>query len=84
MQRTFLYTFIFFDNGNLGIRFLLGIWRQEMTLEEVTKQLEKYGNTKEEQIRIIRKSRAELLDEIHSKQQLLDQLDYMIHEIRKK
>ena len=55
-----------------------------MTLEDVTKQLEKYGNTKEEQIRIIRKSRAELLDEIHSKQQLLDQLDYMIHEIRKK
>lgn len=54
-----------------------------MTLEEVTKQLEKHGNTKEEQIRIIQKSRAELLDEIHSKQQLLDQLDYMIHEIRK-
>lgn len=55
-----------------------------MTLEEVTKQLERHGNTKEEQIRIIRKSRAELLDEIHSKQQLLDQLDYMIYEIRKK
>lgn len=55
-----------------------------MTLEEVAKQLEKNGNIKEEQIRIIRKSRAQLLDEIHSKQQLLDQLDYMIHEIRKK
>lgn len=55
-----------------------------MTLEEVTKQLEKYADTKEEQIGIIRKSRAELLDEIHSKQQLLDQLDYMIHEVRKK
>ncbi|MDO4341047.1 MAG: hypothetical protein Q4C91_23725 [Eubacteriales bacterium] len=27
-----------------------------MTLEEVTKQLEKHGNTKEEQIRIIRKN----------------------------
>lgn len=54
-----------------------------MTLEEVLMQMEKHGDTKEEQLRIIRKSRAELLEEIHSKQQLLDRLDYMIHEIRK-
>lgn len=53
-----------------------------MTLEEITKQLEKNGKTKEDQIRIIRKCRAKLLDEIHSKQQLLDRLDYMIHEVR--
>ena len=45
-----------------------------MTLEEITRQLENNGNTKEEQIRIIRKNRAQLLDEIHGKQQLLDQL----------
>lgn len=54
-----------------------------MTLEEVTRQVKKCGKTKEEQIRILRKSRLQLLDEIHSKQQLLDQLDYMIHEIKK-
>ena len=54
-----------------------------MTLEEITRQVKENGKTKEEQIRILRKSRAQLLDEIHSKQQLLDQLDYMIHEIRK-
>lgn len=53
-----------------------------MTLEEVTRQV-KCGKTKEDQIRILRKSRLQLLDEIHSKQQLLDQLDYMIHEIKK-
>lgn len=53
-----------------------------MTLEEVTKQLEKHGNTKEEQIRIIRKSRAQLLDEIHGKQQLLDRLDYMLYQMK--
>lgn len=31
----------------------------------------------------IRRPEMTLLDEIHSKQQLLDQLDYMIHEIKK-
>ena len=54
-----------------------------MALEEVTRQVKKSGKTKEDQIRILRKSRLQLLDEIHSKQQLLDQLDYMIHEIKK-
>lgn len=54
-----------------------------MTLEEVTRQIKKSGKTKEDQIRILRKNRFQLLDEIHSKQQLLDQLDYMIHEIKK-
>jgi len=54
-----------------------------MTLEEVTRQVKKSGKTKEDQIRILRKSRLQLLDELHSKQQLLDQLDYMIHEIKK-
>lgn len=53
-----------------------------MTLEEVTRQLEKHGNTKAEQIRIIRKSRAQLLDEIHGKQQLLDRLDYMLYQMK--
>lgn len=53
-----------------------------MTLEEVTRQLEKHGNTKEEQIRIIRKSRAQLLDEIHGKQQLLDRLDYILYQMK--
>ena len=54
-----------------------------MTLEEVTKLVKETGKTKEDQIRILRKSRAQLLDEIHGKQQLLDQLDYMLHEIKK-
>lgn len=53
-----------------------------MTLEEVLKQLEKHSDIKEEQIRIIRKSRAELLEEIHGKQQLLDRLDYMLCQIK--
>lgn len=38
---------------------------------------------KEEKIRILRKQRYQLLDEIHSKQQSLNELDYMIERIRK-
>lgn len=52
-----------------------------MTLAEIMKQLDK--KAKEERIRILRKNRAQLLDEIHSKQQLLDQLDYMLYEMKK-
>lgn len=52
-----------------------------MTLEEITKQIEKNGNTKENQVRILRKNRALLLNEIHEKQQLLDRLDYMLYKI---
>ena len=55
-----------------------------------TEELKKYlrlidGNTesKEEQIRILRKQRCKLLDEIHEKQQSLDELDYMISETKK-
>ena len=51
-----------------------------MTLEEIEKQIGGKEKTKQEQIRILRKNRMQLLDEIHSKQQLLDQLDYMIYE----
>lgn len=54
-----------------------------MTLEEVTRQVKKSGKTREAQIRILRKNRSQLLDETHSKQQLLYQLDHMIHEIKK-
>lgn len=43
-----------------------------MTLTEITEQLNENRKTKEEKIRILRKNRAELMDEIHGKQQLLD------------
>lgn len=54
-----------------------------MTLTEITKQLNENEKTKEEKIKILRKSRAQLIDEIHKKQQLLDQLDYMLYEMKK-
>lgn len=45
--------------------------------------LRKKTTNKAEQIRIIRKQRCELMEEIHRKQQCLDRLDYMVDEIRK-
>ncbi len=54
-----------------------------MTLAEIEKLLDEQRITKEEKIRIIRKARCQLLEEIHCKQQLLDQLDYLLYEIKK-
>lgn len=44
-----------------------------MTLTEMTEKLNEDGKTKEERVKILRKNRA----------QLLDQLDYMLYEIKK-
>lgn len=38
---------------------------------------------RKEKIRLLRKQRFQLLDEIHDKQQSLDEIDYMIERIRK-
>lgn len=37
---------------------------------------------KKEKIRLLRKQRCQLLDEIHGKQQSIDELDYMIEKIK--
>lgn len=38
---------------------------------------------KQERIQLLRKQRLQLLDEIHEKQQSLDEIDYLIDKIRK-
>ena len=43
--------------------------------------LEQGEDVKTELVRLLRKCRNRLLDEIHDKQQLLDQLDYLIYQI---
>lgn len=70
------------DFRQLGLaRFLLNAG---FTLKETKKYLKlmKDKGTKEEQIRMLRKQRFELLDGIHEKQQILDQLDFLIWEKR--
>lgn len=39
-------------------------------------------NDKEIQIRLLRKYRCQLLEEIHGKQQTLDKIDYMVSKLR--
>lgn len=55
-----------------------------MTLEEITDQLRQKEQDRDAQIRILRKARCGLLEQIHSQQQLLDKLDYMLYELKKK
>ncbi len=52
-------------------------------LKEYLYLLDEKADSEEEQIRILRKQRYKLLDEIHGKQQSLDELDYMIRETKK-
>lgn len=56
------------------------------SVKEAKKYLElmKDGKANEEQIRMLRKQRFEVLEGIHEKQQVLDQLDYMILEKKNK
>ncbi len=41
-------------------------------------------NNQAEQIKLLNKHRANLLEDVHTKQKLLDQVDYMIYEIKNK
>lgn len=57
-----------------------------MGIEEIKEFMKLFyndGSDTKGQIQILRKQRFLLLDEIHKKQQLLDELDYMIGELKK-
>ncbi len=57
-----------------------------MGMEDVKKYMKHFyenKSDKKEQIQILRKQRFQVLDEIHRKQQSLDELDYMIGELKK-
>ena len=64
--------------GLIGILLKTGMSRQD-----VCRYLEllKVQGTENERIRLLRTYRAELLDEIHKKQQSLDHIDYIVYEI---
>lgn len=64
------------------IRFLTGAGLQLDDLKHFLQMRNQDAGSKEEQIRILKKQRYRLLDDIHRKQQLLDRLDYLIHEIK--
>lgn len=51
-------------------------------LKQFLQLFDQAAGTGEEQIRILKKRRYQLLDDIHQKQQMLDRLDYLIHNIK--
>lgn len=53
-------------------------------IKEVIDKIENSNWIYQEQIRFLKTERCKLLEEIHKKQQLLDQIDYYIYEINKK
>ena len=71
------------DLQNIGkFHFLHTAGMDADSLKQFIRLLEKGEDTREEQIRILRKFRFRLLEAIHVKQQKLDQVDYFIHEIK--
>ena len=65
-------------------RFLLKSGMDIETLQHLVQLMEAKMDTTSEQVKLLRKCRYQLLEEIHGKQQCLDQLDYYIHEIKQK
>lgn len=53
-----------------------------MTFTEITELTESGQKTTEEKLMLLRKIRANLMDELHCKQQVVDQVDYMIYELK--
>ena len=56
------------------------LFKSGMTADEVKSY---HATDRNGQLRILRKQRCLLLDEIHDKQQLLDEVDYLIEEKKK-
>lgn len=54
-----------------------------MTITEIAAQIESGQKTAEEKLILLRQTRAKMMEELHRKQQLIDQVDYMIYEIKK-
>ena len=73
------------DFGNIGlIHTLLKAGMDVQTLKSYLALSVRDAEEQKNKLRILRKARSRLLEEIHGKQQSLDQLDYIIDQIRKK
>ena len=64
--------------------FLLKSGMDIETLKRLIHLMENKMDTTSQQVKLLRKFRYQLLEEIHGKQQCLDQLDYFIHENQQK
>ena len=53
-----------------------------MTITEITELTESGQKTTEEKLMLLKKIRANLMEELHCRQQVIDQVDYMIYELK--
>ncbi|MCD8353561.1 MAG: hypothetical protein LUC47_04545 [Clostridiales bacterium] len=53
-----------------------------MTMTELTALMESDQKTTEEKLRLLKKVRANLMDELHGRQQQVDQVDYLIYQLQ--
>lgn len=53
-----------------------------MTITEITELTESGEKTPEEKLMLLKRIRGSLMEELHCKQQLVDQVDYMIYELK--
>lgn len=65
------------------INFLLKSGMSMDGLKSYLRLLDENPENHTEQLRILRKQRCSLLEKIHVKQQILDELDYMVRETKK-
>ena len=78
-------TFDYTETELRRIGLIHSLIKSGMNMEVLKKYLRLLNDetaSKEEQIKILRKQRYQLLDDIHDKQQALDELDYMIRETK--
>ncbi len=65
------------------INFLIKSGMDTDSLKSYLHLLDERTDNQDEQLRMLRELRCKLLEEIHDKQQMLDELDYMIRETKK-
>ena len=68
----------------VSFRFLQQAGMELGTLKHFARLAEQGPDTAGERLRLLRRCRCCLLEEIHQKQQALDQVDYLIRELRGK
>ena len=78
-------TFDYTETELRRIGLIHSLLKSGMETEELRKYLrliDDENGSKEEQVLLLRKQRCRLLEDIHDKQQTLDELDYMIRETK--
>ncbi len=53
-----------------------------MTITQIAAMMQAGDKSPEEKLLLLKKLRAQLMEELHDRQRVLDQVDYMIYELK--